>query len=369
MAVGQAISMIDSQLRMSGGIDYTLNFELPRMLHARILRSPYAHARVLKVDTSRAERLAGVAAVLSRDDLIGDRIDPYFGLIIQDQTPVALDKVRFVGDAVAAVAAVDEDTAAEALDLLDVEYEELPAVFDPEQALKPDAVLLHEGARRIIPGRPDVAARSLAGTNIVHLFKQRKGDIARGFRESDEIFDNTFSSPPVNHVALEPHVAVAQVSDGQITVWTCSQNPYVVQRQLAGIFKIPLADVRVIVFTLGGGFGGKLNCKFEPVAALLSKKAGRPVKIIARRNEVFLLGVQHECKVKLKTGVKRDGTLIAVEARCYYNSGAYGDTTPNLITRGYAAGGPYRVPNLYMDSYGVYTNIAPTAAFRGYGIT
>jgi len=369
MAVGQAISMIDSQLRVSGGIDYTLNFELPRMLHARILRSPYGHARVLKVDTSRAERLAGVAAVLSRDDLIGDRIDPYFGLIIQDQTPVALDKVRFVGDAVAAVAAVDEDTAAEALDLLDVEYEELPAVFDPEQALKPDAVLIHEGARRIIPGRPDVAARSLAGTNIVHLFKQRKGDIARGFRESDEIFDNTFSSPPVNHVALEPHVAVAQVSDGQITVWTCSQNPYVVQRQLAGIFKIPLADVRVIVFTLGGGFGGKLNCKFEPVAALLSKKAGRPVKIIARRNEVFLLGVQHECKVKLKTGVKRDGTLIAVEACCYYNSGAYGDTTPNLITRGYAAGGPYRVPNLYMDSYGVYTNTAPTAAFRGYGIT
>ncbi len=114
MAVGQAISMIDSQLRVSGGIDYTLNFELPRMLHARILRSPYGHARVLKVDTSRAERLAGVAAVLSRDDLIGDRIDPYFGLIIQDQTPVALDKVRFVGDAVAAVAAVDEDTAAEA---------------------------------------------------------------------------------------------------------------------------------------------------------------------------------------------------------------------------------------------------------------
>ncbi len=128
MAVGQAISMIDSQRRVTGAIDYTLNFELPRMLYARVLHSPHAHARVIKVDTSRAEQLPGVAAVLSRDDLIGDHIDPYFGLIIQDQTPVALDKVRFVGDAVAAVAAVDEDTAAEALDLLDVEYEELPAV-------------------------------------------------------------------------------------------------------------------------------------------------------------------------------------------------------------------------------------------------
>ena len=369
MAVGQAISMIDAQRRVTGAIDYTLNFELPRMLYTRVLHSPHAHARVLRVDTSKAERLAGVAGVLTRNDLIDDHIDPYFGLIIQDQTPVALDRVRFVGETVAAIAAVDEDTAAEALDLIDVEYEELPAVYDPEEALKPEAPLLHPGPRRIIPGRPDVAARSLAETNIVHLFKQRKGDIAQGFRESDEIFDNTFTSPAVNHVALEPHVAIAQVTDRQITVWTCSQNPYVVQRQLAGLFKVSMADVRVIVFTLGGGFGGKLNCKFEPVVALLSKKTGRPVKITARRDEVFLLGVQHQCKVKLKTGVKRDGTLVAVEAHCYYNSGAYGDTTPNLITRGYAAAGPYRVPHLHMDSYGVYTNTAPTAAFRGYGIT
>ena len=135
----------------------------------------------------------GVAAVLTRDDLIGDHIDPYFGLIIQDQTPVALDKVRFVGDPVAAVAAVDDETAAEALDLIDVEYEELPAVFDAEEALKPGAVLLHESLRRIIPGRPDVTARSQAGTNIVHLFKQRKGDIAQGFRDRI-IFSTTRSA-------------------------------------------------------------------------------------------------------------------------------------------------------------------------------
>ncbi|MGH7816719.1 MAG: xanthine dehydrogenase family protein molybdopterin-binding subunit, partial [Candidatus Binatia bacterium] len=220
-----------------------------------------------------------------------------------------------------------------------------------------------------IPGRPDVTARALEGTNIVHLFKQRKGDIARGFRESEQIFENTFASPAVNHVALEPHVVVAQFADGRITVWTCSQNPHVVQRQLAGIFKVPLADVRVIVFTLGGGFGGKLNSKLEPAAVLLAKKTGRPVRIAPRRAECFLLGVQHQCKIKLKTGVKRNGALVALEAFCYYNSGAYGDTSPNLITRGYAATGPYRVPHLYMDSYGIYTNTAPSAAFRGYGIT
>ena len=369
MAVGQSIGMVDAGLRVSGGIDYTLNFELPGMLHAGVLHSPHAHARILKVDTSKAQKLPGVAAVLTGADLTGDQIDPYFGLIIQDQTPVALDRVRFVGEAVAAVAAVDADTAAEAIDSIEVEYEELPAVFDAEEALKPGAPLLYPGPRRIIAGRPDVSARSLEGTNIVHLFKQRKGDIVQGFHDSDEIFENTFGSPAVNHVALEPHVVVAQMTGGAITVWTCNQNPHVIQRQLAGIFKVPIADVRVVVFTLGGGFGGKLNSKLEPAAVLLARKTGRPVRIAARRAECFLLGVQHQCKIKLKTGVKRDGTLVAVEAHCYYNSGAYGDTTPNLITRGYAAVGPYRVPHLYMDSYGIYTNTAPTAAFRGYGIT
>jgi CO/xanthine dehydrogenase Mo-binding subunit len=369
MAVGQAISMVDSTLRVSGAIEYTLNFELPRMLHARLLRSPHAHARIVKIDASRAIQYPGVAAVLTRDDLAGDHIDPYFGLILQDQTPVALDRVRYVGEPVAAVAAVDADTAVEALELIDVEYEELPAVFDAEEALKPEAPLLYPGPRRVIFGRNDVSARSLADTNIVHLFKQRKGDIMQGFRQSDEVFENTYLSPAVNHVALEPHVTVAQFAEGRITVWTCSQNPHVIQRQIAGIFKVPLADVRIIVFTLGGGFGGKLNCKLEPAAVVLAKKTGRPVRIVAQRADCFLLGVQHECKVKLKTGVKRDGTLVAVEAFCYYNSGAYGDTSPNLITRGYAATGPYRVPNLYMDSYGVYTNTAPSAAFRGYGIT
>jgi CO/xanthine dehydrogenase Mo-binding subunit len=361
--------MVDSEPRVTGEIGYTLNFELPGMLHACFVPSPHSHARIVRIDTTKAEKLSGVVAVLTREDLVGDEIDPYFGLVIQDQTPVALDRVRFVGEAVAAVAALDADTAYEAAQLIEVDYEPLPSVFDPEEALKPDAPILHPGPRRIIPGRHDVAARSLEGTNIVHLFKQRKGDIQRGFRDSDRIVENTFFSPAVNHVALEPHVTVAHVSGRQITVWTCSQNPHVVQRQIAGIFKAPISDVRVIVFTLGGGFGGKLNSKLEPAAILLARKTRRPVRIVARRAECFLLGVQHECKIKLKTGVKNDGTLVAVEAQCYYNSGPYGDTTPNLITRGYAAIGPYRVPHLQMDSYGVYTNSPPSAAFRGYGIT
>jgi len=370
MAIGQSVPMVDSFARVTGGIDYVLNYELPRMLHARILRSPYPHARLVKIETSKAERLRGVAAVLSRKDLVGqNQIEPYFGQVIRDQNPVALDKVRFVGDAVAAVAAEDETIAAEALDLIEVEYEEIPAVFDPEEALAPGAPLIHEGPRRILPHRLDVKAQSLEGTNIVHQFKQRKGDIRRGFHESDMVFENIFTCPPAGHVALEPHIALAQVRGGQVTVWTSSQNPSTVQAQLALLFKVPISEVRVVVFTLGGGFGGKLMAKLEPVAALLSWKARRPVRLVMRPDEDFLVAVQHAAKVKLKTGVKRDGTLVATEAYCYYNAGAYSDTTPNLITRGYAATGPYRVPNLYVDSYGVYTNLVPTGAFRGYGIT
>src|SRR5262249_27707484 len=177
MAVGQSISMVDSQLRGTGGIDYTLNFELPRMLHARVLYSPHSHARILNIDTPKAQKLAGVAAVLTREDLIGDHIDPYFGLIIQDQTPVAFNTVRFVGEAVAAVAATDAETAAEAVDLINVEYEELPAVFDPEEALKPGAPILHLGPRRIIAGRAGAAARPPQGANIGPLVKQSQQDI------------------------------------------------------------------------------------------------------------------------------------------------------------------------------------------------
>jgi CO/xanthine dehydrogenase Mo-binding subunit len=362
--------MVDSLARVTGDINYVLNLELPGMQHARVLRSPHPHARLLRIDTSRAERLPGVAAVLSRDDFLhSERFAPYHGQVIRDQTPVALEKVHFVGDPVAAVAAIDGDVAAEALELIEVEYDPLPAVFDPEQALAPEAPLIHDGPRRVIPNRPDVKIRAREGTNIVHLFQQRKGDLARGFAESDLIVEHTYECPPVEHIAFEPHLAVAQVRDGQVTVWTSCQNPHGVQSQLAEIFRLPISDVRVIVFTLGGGYGGKLNAKIEPIAALLAHKARQPVRLIMERAEDFLIGTQHAARIKLKTGVKQDGTLVAQEAYCYYNSGPYADTTPNLITRGYAATGPYRVPNLYVDSYGVYTNIPPSAAFRGYGIT
>lgn len=370
-AIGQRIPMVDATSRVTGQMGFVLDLELPGMLHARILRSPHAHARVISIDASRAERLPGVRAVLTRTDLL-DRPDvfPAFGLFIRDQAPVAMDKVRHVGDPVAAVAAVDEATAEEALGLIEVHYEPLPAVFDVEEALKPGAPILHDGPRSLSSRRPDILARQpgFAGTNVIHLFSQRRGDPAAGFAEADEIIENVFSSPPVQHVAMEPHVCVAQWLDGRLTLWDSTQAPNWVQTEVANLCRVSASDVRVIVPTLGGGYGAKIDPSIEPIAALLARKAGRPVRLALHRDEEFFTHTKHGARVRIRTGAKRDGTLVAHEATCWYNGGAYAKETPEKISRGYASMGPYRVPNVWVDSYGVYTNITPSSAFRGFGI-
>jgi CO/xanthine dehydrogenase Mo-binding subunit len=362
--------MVDAVSRVTGAMDFTLDLELPGMLHARMLRSPHAHARVVRVDASRAAALRGVT-VLTRDDILGRAdVNPTFGLFIRDQPPVALDKVRHVGDPVVAVAAPDDAAAEEALELIDVEYEPLPAVFDVEEALQPGAPILHEGPRSLASRRPDILERQpgFEGTNVIHLFKQRKGDVEAGFADADEIIENTYSSPPVQHVAMEAHVCVARWTDGRLTLWDSTQAPNWVQIELANLFKLSASEVRVIVSTLGGGYGGKIDPSIEPIAAWLALKAKRPVRVALRRDEEFFTHTKHAARVRLKSGFKRDGTLVAHEATCWYNGGAYAKETPEKITRGYASMGPYRVPNVHVDSYGVYTNITPSVAFRGFGI-
>ncbi|MEO6349485.1 MAG: molybdopterin cofactor-binding domain-containing protein, partial [Candidatus Limnocylindrales bacterium] len=177
-----------------------------------------------------------------------------------------------------------------------------------------------------------------------------------------------YYSPPVQHVPMEPHVVVARWSDGRLTLWDSTQAPNWVQIELANMFKLPSSDVRVIVGTLGGGYGGKIDPSIEPIAAWLARKAKRPVRVALRRDEEFFTHTKHAARVRIRTGVKRDGTIVAHHATCWYNGGAYAKETPEKITRGYASMGPYRVPNVYVDSYGVYTNITPSCAFRGFGI-
>ena len=370
--VGQNVGMIDAGQRVRGEASYALNSDLPGCLVGKILRSPYAHARVVNVDTSRAEEVPGVVAVLSRNDLIGNaEIYPYYGMVVRDQAVVAIDEVRFIGDPVAAVAAIDEDTALEALDAIDVEYDELPAVFDPEEALKADAPLVHETLPPQHGALPaDVVFNASKGSNRLNQYKLRKGNIEEGFLQADRIFENVFRCPPVQHVPLEPHVSMALIEAGRVTVWSATQTPHAVRAQIADIFQLPLSQVRIVVHTLGGGYGAKCYPKLEPLAAVLAWKARRPVKIVLRREEDFLMAAKHEAVIYLKTGVTNDGQITARQATCYFNAGAYADVSPRMIkTGGMVIAGPYRVPNVWVDSYAVYTNIVPSSPFRGPGVS
>lgn len=344
--------MLDADLRVRGRVPYVMDARRPGMLHAKLLRSPYPHARLVSVDTSRARALPGVRAVLSGADLAArSDIYPYFGPIFRDQSPLAIGKVRFVGDPVAAVAADDADIAMAALDLIDVEYEELPAVFDVDQALAPGAPIVHDEPPRIGQTFADIIVRAEADTNVCNHFTLRKGDIERGFAEADHVFEHEFTSPPVQHVPMETHNCVAWLDGGIVNVTTATQMPFAVRSSLAEIFRVSQARVRVTTATLGGGYGAKTYTKIEPIAALLAQASGRPVRIHLTREEEFLTITKHGMKIRMKTGVTNDGRIVARQSTCLFNTGAYADIGPRLIKNGgYGTGGPHHIPNVWVDS-------------------
>jgi len=367
MAVGVSVPRVDGPAKVSGTAQYTADIELPGLLYARVLRSPYPHARVLRVDSSRAEHLPGVVA-LTRDDL--HDVHPYYGSLYRDQPIVAVDKVRHVGDVVAAVAAEERDVAEEALDLIEVDYEPLPAVFDPLEAMRPDAPLVHESP-------PDPASHFHApggfryqGGNVLTVFHVAQGDVAAGFRDADEVFDDTYTCPVIQHGHIEPHAAIAYwEASGKLVIYTASQNPSVVRDQLAEMFHLPAALVRLVVPFVGGGYGAKVHPRLEPLVACLARKAARPVQLVLTREEVFYTAVRHAAVVKIRTGVKRDGTLVARTVETVYDKGAYASTGPFTTKNGgTVSGGPYRIPHQDLTAYCVYTNKPPACPFRGFGV-
>ncbi len=363
--------MVDARERVTGTVSYTINLSVPGMLHARVLRSASPHARLVRVDVSRAREVPGVALVLTGDD-VRNRKDfkPYFGPVFRDQPVLAIDKVRYIGEPIVAVVADDLDTAQEALDLVEIEYEDLPAVFDAVEALAEGAPLVHEEPPKAGATFADLVINTEVGTNACNHFKLRKGDVDKGFAEADYVFEDTFTSPAVQHVPFETHACVAEVEDGRLTVWATTQTPHPLRAQLAEMFDLPLSNVRVIVPTLGGGYGAKCYPKVEPLAAVLAHLTRRPVRIHLTREEEFVTVTKHGVLVKMKTGLKRDGTIVARKSTCYFNTGAYADIGPRLIKNGgYATGGPHNIPHVWVDSYAVYTNIPPAGAFRGYGVS
>ena len=371
--IGKSVRRLDYRAKVTGRASYLADMKIAGMCHGKILRSPLPHARIRRIDVSRALNLPGVVAVLTRDDILKDQgIDPYYGPVFKDQTIVAVEKVRHVGDPVAAVAALELDTAEEALRLIEVDYQELPAVLDVHDALKKGAPLLHESIRLPESGFADLAEiRPVEGTNICTHFKLRKGDVEKGFAESDYIFEDTFTLPTTQHGFLETHGSIAAVDpSGRITVWSTTQNPFVVRTQLSNIFKVPVAKVRVVVPYLGGGYGGKVYPKLEPVTVALALKARRPVRVVLTREEVFYTITKHAAVIKIKTGVKKDGTLVARECEVLLDTGAYAEIGPRVAKKsGYTAAGPYRIPHVKIDSLSIYTNKPPAGAFRGFGVS
>ncbi|WP_293993750.1 xanthine dehydrogenase family protein molybdopterin-binding subunit [Streptomyces sp.] len=359
----------DARAKVTGAAVYGTDIRRPGMLHAKVLRSPHPHARIRAVDTAAARRLNGVTAVLTGAGV--RHLKPY-GTLVKDQPVVAVDTVRHVGDIVAAVAAVDERTAFAALDLIRIDYEILPAVLDMEEALAPDAPqIFPDPPHGIVPRYGQGASGALrTGPNVAYEFRYRTGSAAV-WDECDHVFTDTFRFSRMNHMHLEPFVTVAEATDEEIEVWTATQTPFPLRRELSWIFGLPENRIRVRVPLLGGGFGAKSGPKADPIAIRLSQlSGGRPVRFCMTTEEVFHTLSQHAATLVVTSGVKADGTFVARRSSVLLDGGAYTEASPVVCEKaGYRMHGAYRWRHVDSVCRAVITNTVPAGAFRGFGGT
>ncbi|MBW2656593.1 MAG: molybdopterin-dependent oxidoreductase [Deltaproteobacteria bacterium] len=353
--VGTRVPMLDAGLKVKGAAQFTDDLVLPGMLFGKILRSPLPHARILNIDTSRAEKLPGVRGVATGRDIP----DRQYGIVpmAKDEYALAKDKVRYIGDDVAAVCAIDPEIAEEALELIDVDYEELAAVFDPREAIKEGAPVIHEGVKN----------------NTSFAINKEFGDVARAFAESDAVFEDRFYSQAVNHAPLEPHAALAQFDplNGELILWSSTQIPFFLRRNLSNTLQIPESKVRVIKPKVGGGFGQKIDMFAKDFcAAWFAIHLGKPVKFVYEREEVFISTRQrHPMYITVKTGVKKDGTILGQQFQAHADGGAYNSTAPTMIALScFFLMIPYHIPNLIYEGCHIYTNKPVGGAMRGHGI-
>jgi selenium-dependent xanthine dehydrogenase len=344
--------------KVTGRAKYADDYTFEGMLHARTLRAKHPHARIMRIDTRQAGALPGVRAVLTYKDVPGENIH---GLVYDDWPALAEDKVRYMGDPLAIVAAETPEVAAQTLELIEVDYEPLPAVTDPVGARSDDAPLVHEEWK--------------TGNLLKHI-KVRHSDVEQGFAEADVIVEHTYRTPTTEHTFMEPECAIgvpAGYDDehDKLTVYVGSQIPYQDRSQIARVLGLRDEQVRVRGTLIGGGFGGKEDIAGQIHVALLAQATGRPVKMLYTRQESMLFHPKrHATIIRIRTGAKRDGTLTAVEAELYGDGGAYASLSDKVMTRATThATGPYDVPNARIDCYAMYTNNPPSGAFRGFGVT
>ena len=349
--IGKRVSAVDAEGKVAGRVKYAGDMTMPGMLHVQVLRSPYPHARIISIDTTAAEAMEGVEGVITSANVPGQ---DGFGVIINDQPVMARGKVRYVGEAVAAVAAEDELTAKRACAAIKVTYEQVASVFDPHEAMQPGAPVLHDRA-------PD---------NITKHVPIRVGNVEQGFGESDLVVEQTYSTQAIEHAYLETEAGLSYVDhDGVVTIISPDQNITHHRQMLARIIAKPISKVRFIMSPVGGGFGGKTDMIYQGMLALLAMKTRRPVRLVFTREEsIISTAKRHPSRTRLRMGLMRSGGIRAMEMTMVCDGGAYHLSTGNVVKKAAVlAGGPYVIPNIKVDTYGVYTNNTPSGAFRSFG--
>jgi CO/xanthine dehydrogenase Mo-binding subunit len=354
--IGEKVPRLDAPNKVTGKAVYTGDITLPNMLYGKILRAPYAHARILAIDTSKAERLSGVKAVITAKDVPHSLL---FGIDERDEPLMSWDgHVRFLGQEVAAVAAVDSELAEEALDLIKIEYEELPAVLDVEKALRPNAHQIH-------PELKDVK------NNIAFEVVIERGDIEEGFREADVIVEDKFENSPVTQAYMEPDVCVANFDAlGHLTVWVSSQWPSSIRDEFARVLNVPISKIRVLQYNVGGAFGAKFTgLQLHHITALLAMKTGKPVKITLSRTEDFqVVRYRSGIRINWKLGARKDGTITAEHTKLLLDQGAYVYMVKRMLTHMCCRNdGLYRIKNIKHEAKAVYTNKAAIGTYRSFG--
>ncbi len=359
--IGQSVPKVDSRTKLSGVAKYTADLHRPRMLHAALLGSPYPHARIVHYDTSAARALPGVKAVLTAEDLPKQNI----GASVRDEPILAREFTRYVGEPVVAIAAESVAIARAALQLIEIEYEELPAVFDAEEAIAPDAPIIHQNAADYVR----IAQSPFEGNVVAHV-ELETGDIDKAWSQCDIIVEGEYSVPAIHAQYMETCAALAELDGaGKLTVWCSTQSIFGTQAAVAAALEIPMSKVRCIAAAVGGGFGAKL-VTIEPITAALTMSTRRPVRLVlSRDDDMIMMRTRHAAKIRVKTGARNDGTLLCRDISIILNGGAYADLSPMVLECGVLqAHGPYRIPNVRTVGRVAYTNRMRAGAFRGFGV-
>jgi CO/xanthine dehydrogenase Mo-binding subunit len=368
--VGTSVPRADGRAKVTAAARYAEDL-IPRgALHAAVHRSSRPHARIVSIDAHRAQGIQGVVAMLTGADLetmLGERIRS--GPAFADQPILALERVRYVGEPIAVVVAETRAVARHAASQIDVEYEDLPAIHEARAAIEPDAPLVHDVLRpsHVFKDLAHLAGQS--GTNVAYTYTLRRGDAKAALERASHTVDAVYTSPPVSHAAIELHVTLAWLEADTLQVVSATQTPSYVREALARILDVPLHGVRVRVPYLGGGFGAKIYDRLEPLVGVLAWRLRKPVAMVLSREEVFVITSKHGVSAQMRVGAEPDGRLLAVVADVVWDTGAYADIGPRITSKsGMVAGGPYRTPNVSIDSRLVYTNKVSAGPYRGFGV-